>query len=156
MKKLERFDRGFASFFIRGNKMDETSIRENKMDETSILEIQSDGVINTVLRPLFTLEVVTSGGFGKNPLAAGKNLFMVGKTVIVRNTTVGESNGHLEQPGIVTWLWEEHDTCFCCNVKVFPDGGSPYDMPAAMIYKYQIDAEDPEKNLSPNYCGWLA
>ncbi len=78
---------------------------------------------------------------------------MIGKIVIVRDANKGESNCHMEQPGIVTFRWSESYGVQYCNVKVFPDCNPPYDMTSVNIYGTK---EDALASGTPDYCGWLA
>ena len=101
---------------------------------------------------------------GKNPLSIPEteDLSMVGKTVVILDAYMGTPGKQgipgrqLIQPGIITRLLVNHGDRFYCNVKVFVDCGDIYDATGIMIYKYQIQAEDPEQNTHPDYCGWLA
>jgi hypothetical protein len=62
---------------------------------------------------------------------------MVGKNVIVRALGYNpgtQSNGHDEQPGIVTCDWSPSSQVRSVNVKVFNDCGPVWDATSIMFY----------------------
>lgn len=65
-----------------------------------------------------------------------------------------ESNGHKEQPAIVTKMWNPT----CANVKVLPDGGNHvYDATSCTVYMTEAEAraflKAQEDAGNPNFCG---
>lgn len=82
----------------------------------------------------------------------------IGQSVVIRGVP---SNGHDEQPGIITMAWDHAKAAGTepgcgsvqvCNIKVFPDCGAPFDATSIKVFSSPAYAMN---NCTDPVFGWV-